>query len=192
MPPGCSARSACLTTCHGSGRSSTIRSSPDEVDPVVAVADLHPVAVTEIRPEERLDVLLGTRREVLAELVAGDVGAGAQQGHRQRTGADTGFEHACAGKDVGQHQDRAEVLRIDHLRATRHLEHEVRQRRPERREGRPLRRAHQGAFGVADDVGVGHESGMRVELAGLGQRSRDTAAPCGRSAGSARRRGTAC
>ena len=45
-----------------------------------------------------------------------------QQRHGQRTRAHTGLEHLRSGEHVGVHQDRAEVLRVDHLRAARHLE----------------------------------------------------------------------
>ena len=103
--------------------------------------------------------------EVLAELVADDVGAGPQHGHRQRAGADARLEHPGAREDVGEHQDRAEVLRVDDLRAAGHLQHEVRQRRPQRRVGRALRRPHRRALGLADELVVGDEAGVGVELA---------------------------
>ncbi len=47
----------------------------DFVDSLVAVADLDPVVLERVRPSERLHVLLGATREVLAELVAHDLRA---------------------------------------------------------------------------------------------------------------------
>ena len=77
------------------------------VDALVAVALLDPVARRHLVAEEGGDVLGRPRGEVLAQLVADDVGAGPQHRHRQRAGADAGLEHPRAREDVGQQQDRA-------------------------------------------------------------------------------------
>ena len=53
---------------------------------------------------------------------------------------------------------------IDHLRAARHLEHVLRERRPQRGEARAARRAHDAAVGVTDDVVVLDDPGVGVEL----------------------------
>ena len=129
MPPGCSAP---LGVLHDLPRLGQVEHDPVEVglvDALVAVAELDAVALERLGAEERRDVRLGPVGEVLAELVADDVGAGPQHRHRQRARPDARLEDPGAREDVGQHQDRAEVLGIDHLRATGHLEHEVRQRR---------------------------------------------------------------
>ena len=89
----------------------------------------------------------------------------AQQRGRERARADARLEDARAGEDVGEHEDRADVLRVDHLRAARHLEHVLGERRPHRDEARAARRAHGRAVGAADEVVVGDDAGVRVELA---------------------------
>ena len=67
--------------------------------------------------------------EVLPQLVADHLGAGPQEGHRQRPGAHPGLEHPHARGDVRLDEDGAEVLRVDDLGASRHLEHGVGQGR---------------------------------------------------------------
>ena len=136
------------------------------VDAFGDVADLD--AVVRVGADERGDVGPGPGSEVVTQLVADDGRAGPQHGHRQCAGPDAGFEDALAGGDVGGDQDGAEVLRIDDLRPTRHLEDDVGQRRAQDEEraagrpddGRPLVEA--------DDVVVGDDPGVRVE-----HRSRD-------------------
>ena len=54
---------------------------------------------------------------------------------------------ARAGEHVGEDQDRSEILRVDDLRAARHLEHVLGERRPHRDEARVPRRAHRRAVG---------------------------------------------
>ena len=70
MPPVCMACSACFTTRHGSGRSSSTRSMSVDLDALVHVADFD--GEGHIGPEETLDVRLGPAREVVTDLVAGD------------------------------------------------------------------------------------------------------------------------
>ena len=89
----------------------------------------------------------------------------AQQRARERARADARLEHARAGEDVGEHEDRPDVLRVDHLRAAWHLEDVLGERRPHRDEAGVARRAHGGAVGAADEVVVGDDAGVRVELA---------------------------
>ena len=48
-----------------------------------------------------------------------------QQRHGERAGPHARLEHPRAGEDVSEHQDRTEVLRVDHLRAARHRHHVV-------------------------------------------------------------------
>ena len=79
------------------------------------------------------------------------------------------------GIDVGEHQDRPEVLRIDDLRAARHLEDVLGERRPHRDEARALGAADRDAFVVADDRVVLDDAGVGVELRAGGER--DEVAP---------------
>ena len=123
-------------------------------------------------PEESLDVAARPTGEVVAELVADDVAGGAdraQQRQRERARPDAGLEHPGAREHVGQHQDRAEVLRVDHLRAARHLEHVLGERRAHRDEARVAGGAHGDAVGLADDVVVRQHAGVGVELAAVGE-----------------------
>ena len=135
------------------------------IDPFVAVAAADVVAGERVGAEEPADVGAGPVGEVLADLVADDVGAPAQHRHRQRARSDPALEHPHARPDVGEHADRRQVLGVDHLRAPRHLDHEVLERRAEHGVLGALRRAHDHPFGGADDVAVRHESGVAVELA---------------------------
>ena len=99
------------------------------VDSVIGTSQLHVVAVEHLLTQDRADVLLGSLGEVLAKLVAGDVGPGSKHGHRQCAGPNAGLEYSSTGEDVGDHQNRAKVLWIDHLGTARHLEDQLRQRR---------------------------------------------------------------
>src|SRR5205085_11604726 len=84
-------------------------------DALVDVALLDAKAPGLLRIEEQGDVGRGASGEVRAELVADDLGAGAQESHRQCSGADTRLHDLNAGEDVGCHEDRPEVLRVDDL-----------------------------------------------------------------------------
>ena len=110
-----------------------MRSRSSSSDAVVDVAHLD--VERNVGAEEAFDVRLRAAGEVVADLVAGDVAGGAdraQQRERERAGADARLEHARAREHVGEHQDRPEILRVDHLRAARHLEHVLGQRRAHR------------------------------------------------------------
>ena len=113
-PPRCMARAACLAARHGSGRSSTTVEI-GFVDALVGVADLDLVVRQRILTQERGHVALGPAGEVLPQLVTGHHRAGPHQRHRQRRRPDPRLEHAGAGEDVGEHEDRAQVLGVDHL-----------------------------------------------------------------------------
>ncbi len=136
----------------------------DLVDPLVAVALLDAVTVEHLRAEEGLDVLAGAGGEVGTQLVADDLCAGAQQRHRERPRANPRLEHPGAREHIGQEQERAEVLGVDDLRAARHLEHEVRQRRPDHRVAAALARAVRGALLGPDEQVVVEDARVRVEL----------------------------
>ena len=117
------------------------------VDSPVGVADLHVVAVEFLGTEHRLHVPERPLCEVLPDLVADDLRPCPEEGHRERTRPHTRLQHAHSRPDVGQHQDRAEVLRIDHLGAPGHLEYEVAEGGPERHEGAPPTRPQSTAVG---------------------------------------------
>ena len=107
MPP---ARSTCSACGHDAPRLREVEHDAVErtvVDALVAVAQLDPVALERVGAEEAAHVGAGPVGEVLAQLVADDVGAPAQHRHRQGAGADPGLEDAPPGRDVGEHADRA-------------------------------------------------------------------------------------
>ena len=84
--------------------------------------------------EELGDVAAGDVGELLAALVGGHPAVGAdrtQQGAGQRPRADAGLDHVGAGEDVGHGHDLGGVLGVDHRRATRHGDHELREQGPE-------------------------------------------------------------
>ena len=148
------------------------------VDALVAVAHLDAVAVEHLVAEEARDVLDGPGREVVAELVARRLSAPARSRVIDSAPDPTPDSSTRApGKMSASMQDRAEVLRVDDLRAARHLQHEVGQRRPDRpcrcipwldRTVVPSARADDGV--VADDAGVGVEllaGGQREQVAAL-------------------------
>ncbi len=112
----------------------------------------------------------GTLREVVADLVAGDGSRRAdhaQERARERAGTDAGLQYACAREDVGEHEYRSDVLRIDHLRAARHLEDVLGEGRAQRGQARAATGADGAAVGMADDVVVLDDAGMGVELAAV-------------------------
>ena len=93
---------------------------------------------------------------------------------RQRARSGPGLQHARAGEDVRVGHDRAQVLRVDDLGAARHLQHEVREPRPEGDEHHPLRRARPwmpSAFPITSSCarvprGCGRCAGLQVEQVG--------------------------
>ncbi len=94
----------------------------------------------------------------------------------ERAGTDARLEHLRSGEDVGKDQDRAEVLRVDDLRAAWHLEHVLGERRSHRDEPRPECGAHGRTLRSADERVVFEHAGVRVELASDRERHEVTAA----------------
>jgi len=66
--------------------------------------------------------------------------------------------------DVGEHCDRSQVLRVDHLGAAGHLENEVFECGAHHHVARPLGGFHRETLGCTDHVGVSDEAGVTVEL----------------------------
>ena len=122
----------------------------------------------QVGAEEAFDVRLRTAREVVTDLVARDQAARpdrAEQRQGQRSRTDSRLEHLRTGENIGEDEDRPEILRIDHLRATRHLEDVLGQRGPHRDEARAERGAHGRALGCTDERVVFEYPRVRVELA---------------------------
>ena len=141
-PPGSSTWREGPSGPHGSGRSRTHRSKRSP-------RDLVDVALTQLQPfRELAEEILEVRRRLLAMLVAGLVARRpARRGPTARQSAIVSAPDPvpasstrAPGVHVGVGEDRAQVLRIDHLGAALHLQHEVREPRPERREHHPARR----------------------------------------------------
>ena len=101
--------------------------------------------------------------EVLAELVADDLGTGPEEGHGQRTRSHPGLEHPHAGADVGLDQDGAEILRVDDLGAPGHLQHRVGQGGPHDHEPPTGTAEDGGALRSSDEVVMGHDAHVGVE-----------------------------
>ena len=141
--------------------SSRMRSRPDLVDALGHVADLDPVG--HVGAERRPHVGLGPLGEVLAQLVADDGRAGAQDGHGERARAHARLEHTLARADVRRDEDGAEVLGVDDLGAAGHLEDDVAERRTQRQEAAPGRAGDGATLGRPDDVVVGQHAGVGVE-----------------------------
>src|SRR3977135_394215 len=94
-----------------------------------------------------------------------------------RAGAHSGLENPGPGKHVGEDEDRPNVLRIDDLRAPRHLQHVLGEGRPYGREAGAPRRAYRQSFGLSDEIVVSHDSGVCVELAAGSERDQMAALP---------------
>ena len=108
-PPRCMARAACLATAPRLGQ---VEHHPVEigfVDALVGVADLDLVVRQRILTQERGHVALGPAGEVLPQLVTGHHRRPAPASSTTRR-PDPRLEHAGAGEDVGEHEDRAQVL----------------------------------------------------------------------------------
>ena len=134
------------------------------VDAAVGVPDLDLVVPEGILSEHGRHVLAGPGGEVLTDFIAGHLGARPQEGHGQRPRSDSGFEHLDPRMDVGQHENRSEVLGVDHLGPSRHLQDELGQCRTERVEDTPPVGLDRGAILTSDDVVVSDDSGVRVKL----------------------------
>ena len=139
------------------------------VDALVAVPDLDPVAAERLVAEEVRHVGLGPGREVLADLVADDSAPARSRVIDSAPEPDARLEHPGAGEDVGQQQQGSEVLGVDDLRPPLHLQDEVGQGRSDD----PVRARRSWPAGAgprtADDVVVGHDPGVGVELPALVQ-----------------------
>src|SRR5262245_39284365 len=135
------------------------------IDARVGIAHLY--VEGHARSEETFDIAFRTVGEVFTDLVAGDVTVRPdrpQQRGRQRARTDARLEHSRARKDVGKDQDRADVLRVDDLRAPRHLEDVLRESGSNRRQAYAARRADGHTLVAADEIVVVHNARMGVEL----------------------------
>ncbi len=120
-PPDRSARSACFTTATAPvGRAPHDRARTRR-SPRSSCGARHDTA-NHVLAQEATHVRCGTRRELRAARSPSRP-ACTDHGHRQGARADAGLQHAHAGTDVGQQEQRTKVLRIDDLRTTRHLQH---------------------------------------------------------------------
>ena len=134
------------------------------VDSVVGAPELHVVALERLGAKNLRHVLLGSLSEVFAKLVTGDLGTGAQHSHRQCARPNTAFEYPRTREYVGDHQDRAEVLRIDHLGATGHLQDELRQRWADHQVATTAGRLDVATFRLANHVVVADEASVGVKF----------------------------
>jgi hypothetical protein len=126
-----------------------------------------------------VDVGEGATCEVVALLVGDDPSLGtdrAQQGQGERTRSGAGLEHPAPGIDVGPEQDHGKVFRIDHLRATGHLEDVFGQRGTEREVTQAHGAADPRGIGLADDHVVGDPATVGVERLRLAEKDQVTLA----------------
>src|SRR5690606_10955635 len=117
--------------------------------------------------KEALDVLARPVRMVFAPLDGHDPPLFPHcpgEGHRQcpRTGA--GLEHRHSGAYVGEHQDRADVLRVHDLGAPAHAEDEIGQARAQRQQPPPGRGLDPTPALEPDDGGMIQDSPVVLEL----------------------------
>ena len=80
--------------------------------------------------QKSLDIFYRGSREVFPSFIAHDPPAVAdrtQQSQRQRRGADPCFKHAGTRVHVGPHEDHGDILGVEDLRASRHLQRVFRQ-----------------------------------------------------------------
>ena len=117
------------------------------VDALGHVPDLDPIG--RVGAQRRRHVGLGPLGEVLAQLVADDGGAGAQDRHGEGARADTGLEDPLPRRDVGRDQDGAEVLGVDDLGPPGHLEDDVAEGGAQHQEAAPGRAGHGAALGAS-------------------------------------------
>ncbi len=143
IPPGISASATASTHSHGASMSSTTRSNagrgPRRDGPGAPgqVADLDGVQFGCGPPKNRSTLPRATSAKSARRSYdeTRPVADRAQQRARQRPGADAGLDHARAGEDVGQPDDRGGVLRVDDRRPARHRQHEVAQQRAQHEVG---------------------------------------------------------
>jgi hypothetical protein len=81
---------------------------------------------------------------------------------RERARTRPGFDHPSAGVHVRVHHDRTEILGIDDLRGTRHLQDVVGEPRAEGGHDHPPGRLDPSALGSAEEPVVGERARMRV------------------------------
>ena len=105
---------------------------------------------------EVLPLLVGRHKSLLADRT--------QQAAGQRTRSCACLDDASAGEDVGEGDDLRRVLRVDDGGAARHRQHVVRQQRPEGDVRRPPDRRDDAALRPADQLVVGDNASMGVEL----------------------------
>ncbi|EHM25979.1 hypothetical protein SPW_5597 [Streptomyces sp. W007] len=117
--------------------------------------------------EVALDVLLGDLGEVLAALVGVQhalLADGAQQEGAERAGSDPGLHDAGAGEDVGEGQDLARVLGVDHGGAAGHGQDVVGEQGAQREIGDVSRGADNTALGSTDQLVVRERTLVGVEV----------------------------
>jgi hypothetical protein len=131
---------------------------------LVTVTQMDVIAIIHTVAEKETNVPSGPRRKVLANLVARDVGAKTEQRDRQCARSHSGFEDAHSGTNVGKRAHRRKILRIDHLGAARHGQHEILECRSRNHPPCALRAAVLAAHGAADHVVMWNDAGMAVEL----------------------------
>ncbi len=129
--------------------------------------------------EVALDVGGGDLGEVRAALVAVEhalVADGAQQEAAQGAGAHSRFHDACAGEDVGEGQDLACVLGVDHGGAAGHGQDIVGEQGAQREVCDVARGADNAAFGSTDQLVVREGTLVGVEILPGFERERVVAA----------------
>ena len=138
------------------------------VDPRGHVADLD--RVVDVLAEEADDVLPRRRGELLAQLVAERPTplreAASSTARRSPTPASS---TRIPGPMSAASEDRAEVLRVDDLGATRHLQHDVGERRAQHEEACARCSPRRRALRRADQVVVRDEARVRVERRALAE-----------------------
>ena len=166
MPPGSRTARRAGSGPHGSGRSRIARSYRSPVPATSARPPGRSVRVAGNGPEEGLDVRHGRLQMLLAQLVGHHPSLradGPAQRDREGARARAGLEHARSREHVGVGHDRPDVLRVDHLRAPRHLQHVVGEPGPVGDEHHALGRLQAGALARADQVVVLDGAAVRVE-----------------------------
>ena len=144
-PPG-----AC-NGAQGSGRSRTTRSNRSVAVATDASVPL-PQSPAKAGSCRRIASMLATACSRCSgpQLVGHDAPVGpdrSAQRDRERSRPRAGFQHPRAGEDVGLRDDRAQVLRVDDLRAAGHLQDEVGEPRSERHQHHPFGGANGAALG---------------------------------------------
>lgn len=106
-----------------------VKENPIDVlflDSLIDIADLDTVA--RVLTKQIPNICLGPLREILADLISDDRTSRSKRDQRQCTAPHTGLEYSSAGKQIGRHENRSEIFRIDDLGAPRHLENQITER----------------------------------------------------------------